>query len=169
MNTLDILSVAQRYTIFGFRNILLPNSVYHIGLPIFRMRANFSGSWGIFHEAMSCNPICRNFKVRIAQPNHPIMEILSSYNLIIGASVIVILSFWFNGISKKTNIPSVLMLIVLGIGLQFGLKYFMGGDVDFEKSLRGTLEIIGTVGLIMIVLEAALELELKEEKTDAHP
>lgn len=92
------------------------------------------------------------------------MEILSSYNLIIGASVIVILSFWFNGISKKTNIPSVLMLIVLGIGLQFGLKYFMGGEVDFEKNLRGTLEIIGTVGLIMIVLEAALELELKSEK-----
>lgn len=92
------------------------------------------------------------------------MEVLSSYNLIIGASVIVILSFWFNGISKKTNIPSVLMLIVLGIGLQFGLKYFMGGEVDFEKNLRGTLEIIGTVGLIMIVLEAALELELKSEK-----
>ena len=92
------------------------------------------------------------------------MEILSSYNMIIGASVIVILSFWFNGIAKKTNIPSVLMLIVLGIALQFGLKYFMGGEVDFEQNLRGTLEIIGTVGLIMIVLEAALELELKQEK-----
>ncbi|MGB6153447.1 MAG: cation:proton antiporter, partial [Pricia sp.] len=64
----------------------------------------------------------------------------------------------------KTNIPSVLMLIVLGIGLQFVLKYFMGNEIDFEKSLRGTLEIIGTVGLIMIVLEAALELELKREK-----
>lgn len=92
------------------------------------------------------------------------MEILSSYNLIIGASIIVILSFWFNGISKKTNIPSVLMLIVLGIILQFVLKYFIGDDIDFEKSLKGTLEIIGTVGLIMIVLEAALELELKREK-----
>jgi len=92
------------------------------------------------------------------------MEILSSYNMIIGASAIVIISFWFNGISKKTNIPSVLMLIVLGIALQFGLKYFMGGEIDFEQKLRGTLEIIGTVGLIMIVLEAALELELKREK-----
>ncbi|MBU2947669.1 cation:proton antiporter domain-containing protein [Zobellia uliginosa] len=92
------------------------------------------------------------------------MEILSSYNMIIGASAIVIISFWFNGISKKTNIPSVLMLIVLGIALQFGLKYIMGSEIDFEKNLRGTLEIIGTVGLIMIVLEAALELELKREK-----
>lgn len=40
----------------------------------------------------------------------------------------------------------------------------MGGEIDFEQNLRGTLEIIGTVGLIMIVLEAALELELKREK-----
>ncbi|MBM1105957.1 cation:proton antiporter [Aurantibacter crassamenti] len=92
------------------------------------------------------------------------MEIFSSYNMIIGAAAIVIISFWFNGISKKTNIPSVLMLIVLGIILQFGLKYFMVAEFDFEQNLRGTLEIIGTVGLIMIVLEAALELELKREK-----
>ncbi len=92
------------------------------------------------------------------------MEIFSSYNMIIGAAAIVIISFWFNGISKKTNIPSVLMLIVLGVILQFGLKFFMSGEIDFEQNLRGTLEIIGTVGLIMIVLEAALELELKREK-----
>ncbi|WP_149304626.1 cation:proton antiporter domain-containing protein [Pareuzebyella sediminis] len=92
------------------------------------------------------------------------MEIFSSYNLIMGAAAIVVISFWFNTISKKTNIPSVLMLIVLGISLQFGLNYFIGREIDFEKNLRGTLEIIGTIGLVMIVLEAALELELKKEK-----
>ncbi|MGB5500504.1 MAG: cation:proton antiporter [Maribacter sp.] len=88
------------------------------------------------------------------------MEILSSYNLIIEASLIIIISFWFNGISKKTNIPSVLMLIVLGIILQFVLNYFVPEKIDFS----GGLEILGIVGLIMIVLEAALELELKREK-----
>ncbi len=88
------------------------------------------------------------------------MDLLSSYNLIIEASVIIILSFWFNGISKKTNIPSVLMLIVLGIILQYVLKYFVPEELDFS----GGLEILGIVGLIMIVLEAALELELKREK-----
>ena len=88
------------------------------------------------------------------------MEILSSYNLIIGASVIVILSFWFNGVSKKTNVPSVLMLIVLGIILQYVLGYFVPNLPDFD----GALELLGIVGLIMIVLEAALELELKREK-----
>ena len=88
------------------------------------------------------------------------MEIFSSYNIIIEASIIVILSFWFNGISKKTNIPSVLMLIALGIILQYALGYLASNKPDFE----GALEILGIVGLIMIVLEAALELELKKEK-----
>lgn len=88
------------------------------------------------------------------------MDVLSSYNIIIEASVIIFLSFWFNGISKKTNIPSVLMLIVLGIMLQYALKYFVPEVLDFS----GGLELLGIVGLIMIVLEAALELELKREK-----
>ena len=94
------------------------------------------------------------------QPKHNQMEILSSYNLIIGASLIVVLSFLFNGISKKTNIPAVLMLIVLGILIKIGLGFFIPEIPDF----KGSLEILGTVGLIMIVLEAALELELKKEK-----
>ena len=88
------------------------------------------------------------------------MEILTSYNLIIGASLIVVLSFFFNGISKKTNIPAVLMLIVLGILIKIGLEFFIPEIPDF----KGSLEILGTIGLIMIVLEAALELELKKEK-----
>jgi NhaP-type Na+/H+ or K+/H+ antiporter len=88
------------------------------------------------------------------------MEIFSSYNVIIEASVIVILSFWFNSIAKKTNIPSVLMLILLGILIKLVLDLIAPRTPDFE----GSLEILGTVGLIMIVLEAALELELKRDK-----
>ncbi|NNM18993.1 MAG: sodium:proton exchanger, partial [Croceitalea sp.] len=88
------------------------------------------------------------------------MEIISSYNLIIEVSLIIIFSFLFNGLSKRTNIPAVLMLIVLGVLLQYGLKFADAGEVDFFP----ILEILGIVGLIMIVLEAALELELKKEK-----
>lgn len=88
------------------------------------------------------------------------MEILSSYNLIIAASVIIILSFFFGEIAQKTNVPSVLMLIVLGIGLKFGLDAMGLGDTNFFQML----EVLGIVGLIMIVLEAALELKLKREK-----
>lgn len=88
------------------------------------------------------------------------MEILSSYNLIIEVSVIIILSFLFNRISSRTNIPAVLMLIILGVAMQYALKYANVGDIDFFP----VLEVLGIVGLIMIVLEAALELELKKEK-----
>ena len=49
------------------------------------------------------------------------MEILTSYNIIIEASIIIILSFIFSEIARKTNIPSVLMLIALGILMKLGL------------------------------------------------
>ncbi len=88
------------------------------------------------------------------------MDIFSSYNIIIEISVILILSFLFNGIAKRTNIPSVLMLIVLGIILQYVLKYTTAEEVNFFPAL----EVLGIIGLIMIVLEAALELELKRDK-----
>lgn len=87
------------------------------------------------------------------------MDIFSSYDLIIASSVIIILSFFFGEISRKTNIPSVLMLIVLGIGLAFALKA-MEVNLDFTLPL----EILGIIGLIMIVLEAALELKLQRDK-----
>jgi NhaP-type Na+/H+ or K+/H+ antiporter len=88
------------------------------------------------------------------------MDILSTYNLIIEASTILILSFFFGELSRKTNIPSVLMLIVLGIVLKFGIDSLGIKGLDFLP----ILQVLGTVGLIMIVLEAALELELKQEK-----
>ncbi|HIP37243.1 MAG TPA: sodium:proton exchanger [Crocinitomix sp.] len=86
---------------------------------------------------------------------------MDTYTLIIGLSSIIIISFLFNIISKKTNIPSVLMLIVLGICI----KEFGGDKVNTEIFANlSVLEIIGNVGLIMIVLEAALDLDLKREK-----
>ncbi len=87
-------------------------------------------------------------------------DAMETYSLIIEASVIIILSFVFGEISRKTNIPSVLMLIILGIGLKFALDAVGGGEIDFFP----VLQLLGTIGLIMIVLEAALELELKREK-----
>ncbi|WP_088340452.1 cation:proton antiporter domain-containing protein [Robiginitalea sediminis] len=88
------------------------------------------------------------------------MELFSSYNLIIEGALILILSFWFNTLSRKTNIPSVLMLIALGIILQYAARAFVSELPD----LFPALEVLGIVGLIMIVLEAALELELKRNK-----
>ena len=84
---------------------------------------------------------------------------MSAYLFVIGLCVVVIVSFFFNLLAQKTNIPSVLMLILLGLGLQQVLKYY-----GIVPQYYNTLEVLGIVGLIMIVLEAALDLELKKEK-----
>lgn len=88
------------------------------------------------------------------------LDIFSPYMLIIEASLILVYSFLCGMISRKTNIPSVLMLILGGIVVQQLLIYYELGDIN----LMPYLEILGIVGLIMIVLEAALDLELTREK-----
>ena len=46
---------------------------------------------------------------------------IDTYSLIIGIAAIIIISFLFNIVSKRTNVPSVLMLIGLGICIkEFG-------------------------------------------------
>jgi len=88
------------------------------------------------------------------------LDFSSPYVLIIGASVIIVLSYLFNLLSEKTSIPSVLMLILTGILMKLGFD-------QMHLTLPGLmpmLEILGIVGLIMIVLEAALDLELSKEK-----
>lgn len=89
-------------------------------------------------------------------------ELLKHTNeLIIALSVVIILSFLFNAISERTSVPSVLMLILTGILIKVGMDSFaIGEGADFFPILK----VIGIVGLIMIVLEAALELELTQEK-----
>ncbi|MEM9547708.1 MAG: cation:proton antiporter [Bacteroidota bacterium] len=88
------------------------------------------------------------------------MDFSSPYALIIEGSVILIISFFFSEISKRTSIPSVLMLIILGVLIKLGMNQIGMEDLN----LQGTLEILGIVGLIMIVLEAALELKLERSK-----
>ncbi len=88
------------------------------------------------------------------------METISSYGLIITACVIIILSYLFNLLSAKKNIPSVLLLILLGIIINQVLKVTGSNNLDFFPALK----ILGIIGLIIIVLEAALDLELTREK-----
>lgn len=89
------------------------------------------------------------------------MTEFNAYIAVIATSFIIILSYFFNVIAKKTNIPSVLLLIILGIGLKWASEYFGIGTGDY---LINILEILGIVGLTMIVLEAALDLELTKDK-----
>lgn len=87
---------------------------------------------------------------------------MNAYTIIIACSLIVIISFVFNWVADKTNIPSVLMLIGLGIGIQFLAR--KQGINEKELGLDAILEILGNVGLVFIVLEAALDLKLERKK-----
>ena len=87
---------------------------------------------------------------------------MSAYLLIMALAGVVILSFFFNIIAEKTNIPSVLLLIGLGMGLKGIMNAYGVGDEDLR--LNTILEVLGNVGLVMIVLEAALDLKLERSK-----
>ncbi len=86
---------------------------------------------------------------------------IGAFSLVIGGSVIIILSYFANLLAKKTNIPSVLVLIGMGILLRQGLTSMGMSEIPFENL---ALELLGTVGLIFILLEASLDLELSKEK-----
>lgn len=82
-----------------------------------------------------------------------------AYYLIIGATLVIILSYMFSIISQKTAVPSVIMLILLGF---FSKKIFNIGIDDVNWIFP--LEILGIVGLMLIVLEGALDLKLSRER-----
>ncbi|MGF7139355.1 cation:proton antiporter domain-containing protein [Roseimarinus sediminis] len=84
---------------------------------------------------------------------------MDTYSLIIAASIVIVLSSLFNILAKRTSFPSVLLLIGLGIAIRAVLE-----SSEIDVNLFPVLEVLGVIGLIMIVLEAALDLELRKEK-----
>lgn len=87
---------------------------------------------------------------------------MNAYYIIIACSLIVIISSLFNWVSKRTNIPSVLLLIGLGMLIRLG-TYELGMN-EKDLGLKSLLEFLGNVGLVFIVLEAALDLKLERNK-----
>ena len=79
----------------------------------------------------------------------------NGYILIFASTIII--SYFFNSYSKKSGVPAVLLLIGLGVVVNL----VAGG---WNDSFTEMLKLLGTVGLILIVLEAALDLKLLKEK-----
>lgn len=85
---------------------------------------------------------------------------MTTYTILILLSGLVIFSYLFDMIAKKTKIPSVLLLLFLGIGLKLIVNYFSLETFDFLK----ILPTLGTIGLILIVFEGALDLKYDSDK-----
>lgn len=88
------------------------------------------------------------------------MHILNSEEILIILCSLVVLSYLFSIASKYIRIPSVLLLLFAGIGFRALADYY-----NLNMSFSGQLvESLGVVGLIMIVLEAGLDLKLGRNK-----
>jgi NhaP-type Na+/H+ or K+/H+ antiporter len=83
------------------------------------------------------------------------------YLIIIGICIMVGLSYIYDLASKKFRVPSVLFLIFTGMVLNQVADYF---DHDYEQQLNSILQLLGIIGLIMIVLEASVDLKLSRDK-----
>lgn len=85
---------------------------------------------------------------------------MSSSTILIILSLAIIFSYVFDIIGKKLKLPSVVLLLLSGIGLRSIFPDNLEG-FDYERNI---LPALGTLGLILIVLEGTLELELNKEK-----
>ena len=81
-------------------------------------------------------------------------------SIIITISILLLLAYVFDITASKTKIPSVILLLLLGFGAKFITESL---NISVPK-LNPILPILGTIGLILIVLEGSLELEINKSK-----
>lgn len=80
--------------------------------------------------------------------------------IIISLCILLLIAYLFDLTASYTKIPSVILLLLLGWIVKEVIVFF---DIPIPD-LSSTLPILGTIGLILIVLEGSLELELNKSK-----
>jgi len=75
-------------------------------------------------------------------------------------SGLILIGYLFEVLSPKTRIPNIIILLVLGM-LSQELVNRMGWE---RPNFSSVVPVLGTVGLILIVLEGTLELKITKEK-----
>ena len=80
--------------------------------------------------------------------------------IIISICVLLLIAYIFDVSSPKTRIPSVILLLLVGWAVRQGANS-LGLHIP---DLSPILPVIGTVGLILVVLEGSLEVELNRSK-----
>jgi Kef-type K+ transport system membrane component KefB len=81
--------------------------------------------------------------------------------IILALCILVLLSYLFDITSRYSKIPSVILLIGLGILIRILIQ---STDIKMPD-LEPLLPLFGTLGLILIVMEASLDLKLGRNKT----
>jgi NhaP-type Na+/H+ or K+/H+ antiporter len=88
------------------------------------------------------------------------MENISTYTILFAVCGLVILSYFFSILNRLTRVPSVLLLLGTGILLRY-VADLLGYSFVIPPMV---VEVLGTIGLIMIVLESGLDLEITKDR-----
>ncbi|MBK6731466.1 MAG: sodium:proton antiporter [Bacteroidetes bacterium] len=83
-----------------------------------------------------------------------------SSSILITLCCLLLLAYVFDLTASKTRIPAVILLLLLG----WVVRQFTDFIGVMLPDMQDVLSILGTVGLILIVLEGALDLELGADK-----
>ncbi|MBU0688820.1 MAG: cation:proton antiporter [Gammaproteobacteria bacterium] len=83
-----------------------------------------------------------------------------AYSAILSVSLFLLIVFGVERVCRKNGIPSVLVLVVFGL-IAKPLLDALGIQLAWTGKL---VPIIGTIGLVLIVLEGALDIELRRDR-----
>ena len=76
--------------------------------------------------------------------------------------LLIIFSYLFDAFARKTKFPAVILLMFTGIVVRVIASANGYDELGFLDDL---IPVLGTIGLILIVLEGALELDISKEKS----
>ena len=86
---------------------------------------------------------------------------MSTLSILIVLPLLIIFSYVFDIIARKTKFPAVILLMFTGISVRLATTIYGIDNFDF---LDGLIPVLGTIGIILIVLEGALELNITVNK-----
>ena len=86
---------------------------------------------------------------------------MNSLYILFVLPLLIIFSYLFDSFSRKTKFPSVILLMITGILFRFFISFSGYDNFTFLDNL---IPVLGTIGLILIVLEGAIELEISRKK-----
>ena len=79
---------------------------------------------------------------------------------LLALSALLVLAYLLDVFGRRFRLPSVVLLIATGIAARLAMDH-LGVQLRFVELL---LPVVGTIGLILIVLEGALDLEVRRER-----
>ena len=86
---------------------------------------------------------------------------MNTISILFALPLLVVFSYLFDTLARKTKFPAVILLLFTGVVIRLIIS--ANGYENFEF-LNDLIPVLGTIGLILIVLEGALELEINRQK-----